>query len=109
MKTGEPVRRKLKIKKGDTALVITGSDKGRQSKVLEVDVSLLKARLQGVRVQTHFDKKEGIQKKEGWIDYSNIRWVASGAKTKAGTKAKAGAKAKAVTKTKAKAKTRGEG
>ena len=83
MKTGESVRKKLKIKKGDTALVIAGADKGRQSKVLEIDRGLLKARLQGVRVQTHFDKKEGIQKKEGWIDYSNIRLIASGSKAKA--------------------------
>ncbi len=105
MKTGEPVRRKLKIKKGDIALVIAGSDKGRRSKVLEVNVGLLKARLQGVRVQTHFDKKEGIQKKEGWIDYSNIRWVSSGAKTKTGAKATAKAKITAKTEAKAEAKT----
>ena len=68
---------KLKIKKGDSVLVIAGAEKGKRSKVLEIDPDRLKARLQGVRVQTHFDKKEGIQKKEGWIDYSNIRLVSS--------------------------------
>ena len=68
---------KLKIKKGDSVLVIAGAEKGKRSKVLEIDSDRLKARLQGVRVQTHFDKKEGIQKKEGWIDYSNIRLVSS--------------------------------
>ncbi len=73
---------KLKIKKGDSALVIAGAEKGKRSKVLEVDSSKLKVRLQGVRVQTHFDKKEGIQKKEGWIDYSNIRLAVSAAKSK---------------------------
>ena len=73
---------KLKIKKGDTALVIAGSDKGRQAKVLELDLHHLKARLQGVRVQTHFDKKEGIQKKEGWINYSNIKLVSKNSKAK---------------------------
>ena len=82
MKTHALSHRKLKIKKGDTALVITGADKGRQAKVLEVSLSQLKARLQGVRVQTHFDKKEGIQKKEGWIDYSNIKLVSSATKAK---------------------------
>ncbi len=71
---------KLKIKKGDEALVISGSEKGKKAKVLEMDTLKLKARLQGVRVQTHFDKKEGIQKKEGWIDYSNIRLLSSAAK-----------------------------
>ena len=63
---------KLKLKKGDEALVIAGSEKGKKSKILEIDPRKLKVRLQGVRVQTHFDKKEGIQKKEGWIDYSNV-------------------------------------
>ena len=64
---------KLKIKKGNSVLVIAGAEKGKKSKVIEIDPNKLKARLEGVRVQTHFDKKEGIQKKEGWIDYSNIR------------------------------------
>ena len=73
---------KLKLKKGDEALVITGADKGKKAKVLEVNPNKLKVRLQGVRVQTHFDKKEGIQKKEGWIDYSNVRLFASTAKSK---------------------------
>ena len=73
---------KLKLKKGDEALVITGVDKGKKSKVLEIDSDKLKVRLQGVRVQTHFDKKEGIQKKEGWVDYSNVRLVASASRSK---------------------------
>lgn len=72
---------KLKMKKGDEALVITGAEKGKKSKILEVDSNKLKVRLQGVRVQTHFDKKEGIQKKEGWIDYSNIRLIAAASKS----------------------------
>ena len=75
---------KLKIKKGDEALVIAGAEKGKKSKVLEIDVRKLKVRLQGVRVQTHFDKKEGIQKKEGWIDYSNVCLVSSAPKSKSG-------------------------
>ena len=75
---------KLKMKKGDEALVIAGAEKGKKSKVLEIDISKLKVRLQGVRVQTHFDKKEGIQKKEGWIDYSNVRLVSSAPKSKSG-------------------------
>ena len=75
---------KLKLKKGDEALVISGAEKGKKSKVLEVDSGKLKVRLQGVRVQTHFDKKEGIQKKEGWIDYSNVRLISSAPKSKSG-------------------------
>ena len=66
---------KFKIKKGDIALVITGSDKGKRAKVLEVDKKNLKVRLEGVRIQTHFDKKEGILKKPALLDYSNIKPV----------------------------------
>ncbi len=66
---------KLKIKKGDSVLVIAGSEKGKKSKVIAIDSDKLKVRLQGVRIQTHFDKKEGIQKKEGWVAYSNIRLI----------------------------------
>ena len=64
---------KWKLKKGDEALVIAGSEKGKRGKVLEMNRRTLKVRLEGIRIQTHFDKKEGIQKKEGWIDYSNVR------------------------------------
>ena len=64
---------KLKIKKGDSVEVIAGSEKGKKAKILEIDSRRLKVRLEGVKFQTHFDKKEGIQKKEAWIDYSNIR------------------------------------
>ena len=67
---------KLKIKKGDVLEVIAGSEKGKKAKLLEVNRKKLKVRLEGVKIQTHFDKKEGIQKKEGWIDYSNVQFSA---------------------------------
>ena len=66
---------KLKLKKGSEAVVIAGAEKGKRGKVLSINRHALKVRLAGVRIQTHFDKKEGIQKKEGWIDYSNIKPV----------------------------------
>jgi large subunit ribosomal protein L24 len=67
---------KLKIKKGDTVEVITGSDKGKKGEVLEVNKNQLKVKVNGVRVQTHFDKKEGaIKKIEGYLDYSNVQLV----------------------------------
>ena len=64
---------KLKIRKGDTVQVITGSDKGKKGEVLAVDPTGLKIKVQGVKVQTHFDKKEGLLKKEGFIHYSNVK------------------------------------
>jgi large subunit ribosomal protein L24 len=78
---------KLKIKKGDTVQVIAGSDKGAKGTVLEVLPRKMRIRIQGVRVQTHFDKKEGILKKEGTIDYSNVKLLEKAAKeAKAKTK-----------------------
>ncbi len=66
---------KLKIQKGATVEVIAGSDKGKKGSVLEVDPRKMRILVQGVRVQTHYDRKDGIQKKEGFIDYSNVRLI----------------------------------
>lgn len=81
---------KLKIKKGATVQVIAGSDKGKSGKVLEIKTEPLKIKVQGVKIQTHFDKKEGILKKEGFIDYSNVKLIAASEKA---TKTKAKKKA----------------
>ena len=66
---------KPKIKVGDEVLVTVGSDRGRKGVVLDLDTHKLKLRVKDVRVQTLFDKKEGIKKKEGFIDYSNVKLV----------------------------------
>ena len=68
---------KKKIKKGDEVLVIAGSDKGRKGAVLSFNRSKGKLRVKGVRVQTCFDKKEGMHKKEGFIDRSNVKLIQS--------------------------------
>jgi large subunit ribosomal protein L24 len=76
---------KLKIKKGDTVEVIAGADKGKKGAVIEIVAAKMKIRVQGARVQTHFDKKEGVLKKEGLLDYSNVKLVekaTAAAKTK---------------------------
>lgn len=84
---------KLKIRKGDTVQVISGSDKGKKGSVLEVKPSAMKIKIQGVKVQTHYDKKDGLLKKEGFIDYSNVKLVEAATKEKKATK-KSAAKAK---------------
>lgn len=66
---------KLKIKKGDSVKVITGSDKGKTGEVLVVDSQNMKIKVQGVKIMTHYDKKEGLLKKEGFFDYSNVKLV----------------------------------
>ncbi|MBO9666936.1 MAG: 50S ribosomal protein L24 [Bdellovibrio sp.] len=73
---------KLKIKKGATVQVITGSDKGKKGAVLAVDANAMKIQVQGVKVQTHYDKKDGLLKKEGFIDYSNVKLVEAASKEK---------------------------
>lgn len=73
---------KLKIKKGATVQVITGSDKGKKGTVLAVDAANMKVLVQGVKVQTHYDKKDGLLKKEGFIDYSNVKLVEAATKEK---------------------------
>ena len=66
---------KLKIKKGSTVEVIAGADKGKKGNVLELDKKNLRIKVSGVRVQTHYDKKEGLKKLEGFLDYSNVKLV----------------------------------
>lgn len=87
---------KLKIRKGATVQVIAGSEKGKKGTVLSVDSVKMKVQIQGVKVQTHFDKKEGLLKKEGFIDYSNIKLLESAAPEKKKTSKKAAAKSKSA-------------
>lgn len=82
---------KLKIKKGDKVQVITGSDKGKKGTVVEVSPTAMKIKIEGVKVQTHYDKKDGLLKKEGFIDYSNVKLV-----EKTATKEKKAAKKSAA-------------
>jgi large subunit ribosomal protein L24 len=47
-----PVRQKLHITKGDTVQVISGDDKGKQGKVLEVFPKTGRIKVQGVNIVT---------------------------------------------------------
>ncbi len=84
---------KLKIRKGATVEVITGSEKGKRGTVLEVDKERMRVRVQGVRVLTRHSKKDGIVKSEGYIHYSNVKLIESPAPAKKKSEKKA-AKAK---------------
>lgn len=68
---------KLKIKKGSVVEVISGADRGKKGEVLEVSPKKLQIKVQGVKIQTHFDRQEGLQTKEGFLDYSNVRLVSA--------------------------------
>jgi large subunit ribosomal protein L24 len=71
---------KLTIKKGDTVQVIAGAQKGTKGTVLALDIKKMRVKVQGVRIQTNFDKKEGIVKSEGYIHYSNVKLLEKAAK-----------------------------
>ncbi len=89
--------KKLKIRKGATVEVITGQDKGKKGAVLAVNSETMKIKVQGVKMMTHFDKKDGVKQLEGFIDYSNVKMIeAATAAAKSGKKT--GAKKKATSK-----------
>lgn len=71
---------KLRIKKGDTVVVIGGRAKGRQGKVLTVDrvrhrVVVEKVNMIKRHVRPSRDSKGGIIEKEGAIHVSNVMLV----------------------------------
>ncbi|MBK7844621.1 MAG: KOW motif-containing protein [Bdellovibrionales bacterium] len=83
---------KLKIKKGATVEVIAGADKGKRGSVLEINPGKLLVRVQGVRMQTHFDKKDGLKTLEGYLNYSNVKLVEQVAAAKKTAKKKVSAR-----------------
>ncbi len=73
-------KNKIKIKKGDQVVVLTGRDKGTKGEVLKVLTSELRVLVQGVNLVTKHQKPTqvspgGIQKKELPIHVSNVALV----------------------------------
>ena len=72
----------LGIRKGDLVQVVTGSDRGKQGRVLEVDRSSNRVRIEKVRVQKRHLKPGrrgartgGIVEQEGYVNLSNVMLV----------------------------------
>ncbi len=78
---------KLKIRKGATVQVITGDDKGKKGTVIDVNPKKMKVLVEGIKVVTRHDKKEGLRKKEAYIDYSNVKLIEAAAKKETKKKA----------------------
>lgn len=82
----------LKIKKGDTVRVIAGKDKGKEGKVLSVNIKTNRALVEGVNMVTKSVKPSaanqqgGIVNKEAPIDISNIAYLEDGKVTRIGYK-----------------------
>jgi large subunit ribosomal protein L24 len=85
---------KFHIRKGDTAMVIAGNDKGKKGKVLEILKDKNRVVIEGVNMITKHVKPSadnpegGIQKTEAGIHISNVKLVdpSTGEPTKVGRK-----------------------
>jgi large subunit ribosomal protein L24 len=79
----------MHIKKGDTVVVITGTDKGKRGNVLRVFPDKGRIIVEGVNIQTKHQKqtrkeRSDIKHVEGPIDASNVMYYDS--KTKSGSR-----------------------
>lgn len=72
------MQKKLHIKKGDQVVVISGNEKGKTGRVLEVNRETMRALVEGVNILSVHTKPTaktpdgGIVKKEGPIHISNL-------------------------------------
>lgn len=82
----------MKIKKGDTVRVIAGKDKGKEGKVLAVNVKDNTVIVENVNMVTKHSKPSaanqtgGITKKEAAVHASNVMLVVGGKVTRVGFK-----------------------
>ncbi len=87
---------KLKIKKGDTVVVIAGEYRGKSGKVLEVYPKENRALVEGIRIISRHTKPNaqnqqgGIVKKESPIHISNLMVSVGGNATRVGRKVENG-------------------
>ena len=82
----------MKIRVGDTVVVIAGKDKGKQGEVLQVLAKEERVIVEGVNMVTKHvkpsqaDPEGGIVNKEAPIDASNVMLVVKGVPTRVGIK-----------------------
>ncbi len=81
-----------KLKKGDTVILTTGKDKGKEGKIVDVDRKNNKVLVQGANMVTKHAKPSaanqqgGIMHQEAYIDASNVMYVHKGKPTRLGIK-----------------------
>ncbi|MCG3160390.1 MAG: 50S ribosomal protein L24 [Acidobacteria bacterium] len=76
---------RMKIKKGDQVMVISGRDKGKRGRVIEVLTKKGKVRVEGVNVLKHHERQNrqkgiagGIVEREAPVDVSNVMLIEGG-------------------------------
>jgi large subunit ribosomal protein L24 len=83
---------KLKIKKNDTVIVLSGNDKGKTGRVLEIDKEKMRVLVEQVNIRAKHEKpnqqnqKGGIVRKELPIHYSKIALVEDNRPVRVGIK-----------------------
>lgn len=96
---------KMKLKSGDKVVVIAGKDKGKQGKILKVDLKNNRVIVEGVNmVSKHvkpnpMNQQGGIIKKENYIHASNVMYLHNGKATRIGAMIKDGKKVRIAKKT----------
>ena len=95
----------MKLKTGDSVVVIAGKDKGKEGKIIAVDRKNGKVMVEGVNMvskhmkPTPMNQQGGIIKKEGFIDASNVMYLHNGKATRLGVQIKDGKKVRVAKKT----------
>lgn len=75
------MHKRLKVKKGDQVKVMSGEDKGKEGRVLEVQTKKDRVIIEGINIVTKHVKPSatnpqgGIEKKEAAIHVSNVMVV----------------------------------
>jgi large subunit ribosomal protein L24 len=81
---------KLKLKKDDLVMVISGNAKGQEGKIVSIDIQKMRAIVEGVNMISKHTKPNakspngGIVKQEGSIHISNLMLVVGGKPTRVG-------------------------
>jgi large subunit ribosomal protein L24 len=81
---------KLKLKKDDLVMVISGNAKGQEGKIVSIDTQKMRAIVEGVNMISKHTKPNakspngGIVKQEGSIHISNLMLVVGGKPTRVG-------------------------
>jgi large subunit ribosomal protein L24 len=82
---------RMKIKKNDQVIVISGRDKGKRGRVVEVLTQKRKVLVEGVNILKHFERPNrqkgvagGIVDREAPIDVSNVMLLENGVPVRVG-------------------------
>lgn len=77
-------QQKLHVRKGDTVKILSGDDKGKEGKILEILTEKNRAIVEGINIITKHQKPSagkpegGIKKMEGTIHLSNLKLIEPG-------------------------------